>query len=90
MKTQLTVRVTSVDEKDTFATMATSGEGLDMTEARSEAFDRQEVIVLMGESHTGQKQKYGKFFGFGESNMPILDNIEGRFAQTLPPKVATA
>ena len=68
-----------------------------MTEASSEAFDRQEVIVLMGESHTGQKQKYlpiirsdnGKVFGFGESNMSVLDKIEGRFAQILPPKVAT-
>ena len=52
----------------------------------------------MGESHIGSKQKYlpiirsdnGKFFGFGESNMPVLDKIEGRFAQILPPKVATA
>jgi len=51
--------------------LATPGEELDMTEPPSEAFDRQEVIVLMGESHTGQKQKYlpiirsdnGKFFG---------------------------
>ena len=78
--------------------VATPGEDLDMTEPPSEAFDRQEVIVLMGESHTGLKQKYlpiirsdnGKFFGFGESNMPVLDKIEGRFAQILPPKVATA
>jgi hypothetical protein len=78
--------------------MAAPGEQLGMTEPPSEAFDRQEVIVLMGESHTGQKQKYlpiirsdnGKFFGFGESNMPILDKIEGRFAQILPQKVATS
>ena len=77
---------------------ATPGEELDMTERPSEAFDRQEVIVLMGESHTGLKQKYlpiirsdnGKFFGFGESNLPNLDKIEGRFAEILPPKVATA
>ena len=77
--------------------MAAPGEQLGMTEPPSEAFDRQEVIVLMGESHTGQKQKYlpiirsdnAKFFGFGESNMPILDKIEGRFAQILPPNVAT-
>jgi len=27
---------------------------------------------------------------FGESNVPVLDKIEGRFAQILPPKVATA
>ena len=73
---------------------ATPGEKLDMTEPPSEAFDRQEVIVLMGESHTGQKQKFlpiirsdnGKFFGFGESDVPGMDKIEGRFAQILPPK----
>src|SRR5450756_2261244 len=77
---------------------ATPGEKLDMTEPPSEAFDRQEVIVLMGESHGGQKQKFlpiirsgnGKFFGFGDSNMPSLDKIEDRFAQILPPKVASA
>jgi hypothetical protein len=74
---------------------AAPGEKLDMTEPPSEAFDRQEVIVLMGESRDGQKQKYlpivrsgnGKFFGFGESHMPSVDKIEGRFAQILPPKV---
>ena len=77
---------------------ATPGEQFDMTEPPSEAFDRQEVIVLMGESHGGQKQKFlpiirsdnGKFFGFGESNTPSLDKMEGRFAQILPPKLATA
>jgi hypothetical protein len=77
---------------------ATPGENMDMTEAPSEAFDRQEVIVLMGESHGGQKQKFlpiirsgnGKFFGFGDSNMPSLDKLTGRFAQILPPKVADA
>jgi hypothetical protein len=77
---------------------ATPGEKMDMTEAPSEAFDRQEVIVLMGESHGGQKQKFlpiirsgnGKFFGFGDSNMPSLDKLTGRFAQILPPKVADA
>jgi len=75
---------------------ATPGEKFDMTEPPSEAFDRQEVIVLMGESQGGQKQKFlpiirsgnKKFFGFGDSNMPSLDKIEGRFAQILPPKVA--
>ena len=74
---------------------ATPGEKLDMTEPPSEAFDRQELIVLMGESPTGHKQKFlpiirsgnGKFFGFGESNLPGLDKMEGRFAQILPPKL---
>ena len=52
----------------------------------------------MGESHGGQKQKFlpiirsgnKKFFGFGDSNMPSLDKMEGRFAQILPPKVPDA
>ena len=75
---------------------ATPGEKLDMTEAPSEAFDRQEVIVLMGESHGGQKQKFlpiirsgnGKFFNLGETTVPGMDKMTGRFAQILPPKVA--
>lgn len=77
---------------------ATPGENLDLTEPPSEAFDRREVVVLMGESHTGQKQKFlpiirsgnGKFFGFGESEVPELDAVKGRFAQLLPTKVPDA
>ena len=77
---------------------ATPGEKMDMTEPPSEAFDRQEVIVLMGESHSGQKQKFlpiirsgnGKFFNLGETTVPGMDKMEGRFAQILPPKLATA
>jgi hypothetical protein len=76
---------------------ATPGEKMDMTEPPSEAFDRQEVIVLMGESHSGQKQKFlpiirsgnGKFFNLGETTIPDMDKMEGRFAQILPPNVAT-
>ena len=75
---------------------ATPGEKMDMTEPPSEAFDRQEVIVLMGESHSGQKQKFlpiirsgnGKFFNLGETTVPGMDKMEGRFARILPPKVA--
>ena len=74
---------------------ATHGEKLDMTEPPSEAFDRQEVIVLTGESREVQKQKFlpiirsgnGKFFGFGESDVPVMDEMKGRFAQLLPTKV---
>jgi len=77
---------------------ATPGEKLDMTEPPSEAFDRREVVVLMGESRDGQKQKFlpiirsgnGKFFGFGESDVPGMDEMKGRFAQILPPKVLDA
>ena len=75
---------------------ATPGEKMDMTEPPSEALDRQEVIVLMGESRDGQKQKFlpiirhdnGKFFNLGETTVPDMDRMEGRFAQILPPKVA--
>jgi hypothetical protein len=77
---------------------ATPGEKFDMTEPPSEAFDRQEVIVLMGESHTGQKQKFlpiirsgnGKFFGVGEPEVPEMDEMNGRFAQLLPTKIPDA
>jgi hypothetical protein len=77
---------------------ATPDEKLDMTEPPSEAFDRREVVVLMGESRDGQKQKFlpiirsgnGKFFGFGESEVPRFDEMKGRFAQILPPKVPDA
>jgi hypothetical protein len=75
---------------------AKPGEKFDMTEPPSEAFDRQEVIVLMGESMAeGQKQQMlpiirsgnHKFFGFGESTGSELKNIQGRFSQLLPVKV---
>ena len=77
---------------------ATPGEKFDATEPPSEAFDRQEVIVLMGESVGGRQQKFlpiirsdnEKFFGFGEPNNPGFDKMEGRFAQLLPSKVADA
>jgi hypothetical protein len=79
---------------EAWAKFATPGEKLDMTEAPSEAFDRREIVVLMGESRNGQKQKLlpiirsdnGKFFGFGESELPEMDEMKGRFAQLLPTK----
>jgi len=72
-------------------------ETLDLTEPPSEAFDRQEVVLLMGEARTGQQQKYlpiirsgnGKFFGFGELDMPEVDTVEGRFARILPAQPPT-
>ena len=71
---------------------AKPGEKFDETERPSEAFDRQEVVVLMGESQTGRKQKFlpiirsdnGNFFGLGESDMPSMDEMKGRFTQLLP------
>jgi hypothetical protein len=70
---------------------ASPGESVDTAEPPSEALDRQEVVILMGESRTGNKQRFlpiirsgnGKFFGFNESDMPEMDRIDGRFSQIL-------
>ena len=76
---------------------AKPGETLDTTEPPSEAFDRQEEVVITGESIGQQKQKLlpiirtdaGGFFGFGEHAGPKFDNYKGRFAQIIPPKRPT-
>lgn len=73
---------------------AKPGESVDTAEPPSEAFDRQEVVILMGECKTGHKQRFlpiirsgnGKFFGFNESEMPEMDQIGGRFSQILSPE----
>jgi hypothetical protein len=75
---------------------AKPGETFYNTELPSEAFDRQEVVVLMGESIAeGRKQQMlpiirsgnHNFFGFGDSAFEKLDKMEGRFSQLLPTKV---
>jgi hypothetical protein len=83
---------------EAWAKFAQPGESLDTTEPPSEALDRREVVMLMGESQQGQKRKLlpivrsdnGRFFGFGESEMPELDELKGRFAQILPEKTPDA
>jgi len=83
---------------EAWAKFATPGEKFDLTEPPSEAIDRREFVVLMGESHGGNKQKFlpiirsgnGKFFGFGESEDPGADEMKGRFAQILPSKIPDA
>jgi hypothetical protein len=74
---------------------AKPGEKFDETERPSEASDRHEVVVLMGESNTGQKQKFlpiirgddGKFAGFGKSESIPTENMTDRFARLLPASV---
>jgi hypothetical protein len=71
--------------------LAKPGENLDLSESPSEAFDRQEVVTLMGESRDGQKQKIlnivrsgnHKFFGLVDAT-PKCDSFGGRFARILP------
>ena len=83
---------------EAWAKFATPGEKFDETERPSEAFDRREFVILMGESHSGLKQKFlpiirsgnGKFFGFGECEVPPMDELTGRFTHLLPTKVPDA
>jgi hypothetical protein len=77
---------------ESWATFAAPDEPLDTDTPPSEALDRREVIVLMGEAPGVQKQKLlaiirtdaGGFFGLNDLEMPALDSIKGRFAQLLP------
>ena len=80
---------------EAWAKFAKPGEKFDETERPSEAIDRREFVILMGESHESQQQKFlpiirsgnGRFFGFGESEVPTMDEMKGRFAQILPSKI---
>ncbi len=82
---------------EAWAKFARPNEKLDTTEAPSEAFDRQEFVILMGESRDGNHQRFlpiirsgnGKFFGFGDPYEPGAD-MQGRFAGLLPPKAPDA
>jgi len=82
---------------ESWVTMAKSGEPLDDTPP-SEAFDRREFVVLMGEAVGQKKQKLlpiirtdaGGFFGFGEFDTSSFDRFQGRFTGLLPPKVPNA
>ena len=79
---------------EAWATFAKPDQPLDLTTPPSEAFDRREFVVLMGESRTGCRQRMlpiirtdaGGFFGFGESESQDTNEMSGRFAQILPPR----
>ena len=60
----------------------------------SEAIDRKEFVILVGEA-TGRKAQVflpiirtgaGGFFGFGEFDSSRFDGFQGRFSEILPPK----
>lgn len=80
---------------EAWAKFAKPGEKFDESEEPSEAIDRREMIVLMGEDRSGLKQRFlpmirhdkGKFFNLGEPEPPVGDEMKGRFAQILPPKM---
>lgn len=78
---------------EAWAKFAQPDEKLDTTEAPSEAIDRQEFVILMGERRGGCRRRFlpiirsgnGKFFGFGEAQ-ELNAEMQGRFAEILPPK----
>jgi hypothetical protein len=82
---------------ESWVTMAKPGEPLDDTPP-SEAFDRREFVVLMGEPAGQKRQKLlpiirtdaGGFFGFGEFDSGSFTGFQGRFTGLLPPKVPNA
>ena len=76
---------------EAWMSFAKPGESVDTAEPPSEALDRKEVVMLMGEAKTGHKQRFlpiirsgnGRFFGFDETGTPEIDQIGGRFSQIL-------
>ncbi len=82
---------------EAWVTLAKPGEPLDMTTPPSESFERQEFVVLMGETPDRKAQRFlpilrtdaGGFFGFGEFDASKFNGVEGRFAGMLPPKELT-
>ena len=76
--------------------MKTAGEGesLDLNERPSEAMDRQEVVMLMGEASGVQRTRIlkivrtdaGGFFGLTELDGLPVDQFQGRFVQLMPTK----
>ena len=83
---------------EAWVTMGKPGEPLDTDTPPSEALNRQEFVVLMGEAAGHQQQKLlpiirtgvGGFFGFGEFDSQGFNGFRGRFAGILPPKVPDA
>ncbi len=77
---------------ESWATFAKQGKRLDDT-SPSEAMDRKEFVVLMGETAGKKTTEFlpilrtdaGGFFGFGEFDSSGLEGFQGRFAEMLPP-----
>lgn len=56
----------------------------------SESYDREEVVVLIGQAPQGNINRLGngKFWNLGDPEDMLADSFEGRFAGMLPPKPA--
>lgn len=73
--------------------LAPPGGKLDLDTPPSEALDRREVVLLIGETFGYHTQKFlpiirtdaGGFFGFAEYDGAQGDSFQGRFAELMPP-----
>jgi hypothetical protein len=78
---------------ESWITKAKEGENLEITPP-SESYDREEVVVLIGQSLEGNvthllpihRLGNGKFWNLGDAQEMAADTFEGRFSQLLPPK----
>jgi hypothetical protein len=81
---------------ESWITKARPGEKLDTETPPSESYDREEVVVLIGQSPQGNithllpihRLGNGKFWNLGDAEDMPADSFQGRFAGLLPPKPA--
>jgi hypothetical protein len=85
-----------VTATESWLVLARPGEPLDLNQRPSEAPDRVEAVMLMGESHDRQRCEIlkiirsdnGKFFGLTKLNLPNASHeIKGRFTQFIPSQI---
>ena len=81
---------------ESWITKAKSGENFDAKTPPSESYDREEVVVLIGQSPQGNITRLlpihrlgnGKFWNLGDAEEMVADSFSGRFAELLPPKTS--
>ena len=81
---------------ESWITKAKPGEKLDTETPPSESYDREEVVVLIGQSPQGNithllpihRLGNGKFWNLGDAEDMPADSFQGRFVGLLPPKPA--
>lgn len=79
---------------ESWITKAKVGEKLDTLTPPSESYDREEMVVLIGQAPQGNithllpihRLGNGKFWNLGDAEDMPADSFEGRFAGLLPPK----
>ena len=79
---------------ESWITKAKADEPLDTLTPPSESYDREEVVMLIGQSPQGNithllpihRLDNGKFWNLGDAEDMPADSFEGRFAGLLPPK----